>query len=133
MLELICDPPARAKTADPFLQSIRYADGDTLIGQARWHTTCDPSEGVAEILYLTVAPPYRRKGNGRRLMEAVTSQASEYFKCRKSRLRRLWVPVNQKSQVLARSFLMQFGFNHVGTIKELLRDEDLLMYMRTFD
>jgi GNAT superfamily N-acetyltransferase len=133
MLELICDPPARAKTADPFLQSIRYADGETLVGQARWHTTCDVSEGVAEILYLTVSPSYRRRGNGRRLMEAVTAQATEYFKCRKSRLRRLWIPVNQKSQVIARSFLMQFGFNHVGTVQELLKDEDLLIYMRTFD
>ena len=33
----------------------------------------------------------------------------------------------------SRSFLMQFGLHHVGTIQELLKDEDLLMYMRTLD
>jgi GNAT superfamily N-acetyltransferase len=133
MLELICDPPARSKSPDPFLQSIRLTDGETLIGQARWQTSFDPSQGVAQILDLTVMPAFRRKGNGRRLMEAITTQATEYFKWRKLRLRRLWLPVNQKSQVIARSFLMQFGFHHVGTVSELLKDEDLLMYMRTFD
>jgi GNAT superfamily N-acetyltransferase len=133
MLELICDPPARSKAPEPFLQSIRLADGDQLIGQARWQASFDSSQGVAQILDLTVSPAYRRKGNGRRLMEAITAQATEHFKCRKSRLRRLWIPIHQKSQVIARSFLMQFGFHHVGTVQELLKDEDLLIYMRTFD
>jgi hypothetical protein len=41
--------------------------------------------------------------------------------------------VEQKRQVNGRSFLMQFGFNHVGTISQLLKREDLLIYMRTFD
>jgi hypothetical protein len=41
--------------------------------------------------------------------------------------------IEQKGQVIARSFLMQFGFNHVGTIAEVLKGEDLLIYLRTFN
>ena len=133
MLELTCDPPARTKPVGPFLQSIRLADGEEVVGHARWQASFDPSHGAVQILDLTVSPTRRRQGNGRRLMDAITAQANEYFRCRKSRLRRVWIPVDQKAQVVARSFLMKFGFHHVGTIQELLRDEDLLMYMRTFD
>lgn len=139
MLKLICDPPCPpapavpSKTAEPFFQSIRLVDGRELLGQARWQCAADPSQGVVQLLALSVSPPYRRQGHGRRLMDAVVGQGMEYFQVRKLRLRRVWVAIEQKRQIIARSFLMQFGFNHVGTVSELLKDEDLLIYMRTFD
>jgi len=136
MLELICDPPlpvVRPKTTESFLQTICLVDGDQLIGQARWLAGVEPGHGVVQILELTVSSARRRQGFGRRLMEAVEKQAVGYFRLRKIKLRRLWIAIEQKHQVVGRSFLMQFGFNHVGTISELLKDEDLLVYMRTFD
>jgi ribosomal protein S18 acetylase RimI-like enzyme len=136
MPDLVIDLPAprkRAKSADSFVQTIDLMDGPTRIGRARWQCVSDLSQGVVQILELTVAPKFRRRGHAHRLMEAVTTQAGDYFKAGGARLRRLWIAVEQKEQVIARSFLMQFGFHHVGTVSELLKDQDLLIYMRTFD
>jgi ribosomal protein S18 acetylase RimI-like enzyme len=133
MLELICDPPARTKTTENFIQSVRLMDGKELIAHARWQCAVDPAHGVAQLLELTVVASRQRQGHGRRVMDAVTAQASEYFRSRKSQLRRIWLAVEQKRQVIGRAFLMQFGFNHVGTVSELLKDEDLLVYMRAFN
>jgi ribosomal protein S18 acetylase RimI-like enzyme len=133
MLEIICDPPARSKGVESFLQSVRMVDGDDLIAQARWQASSDPTHGVAQLLELWVSPGRRRQGFGRKLMDAVSAQATEHFRSRKSQLRRVWMAVEQKQQVIGRSFLMQFGFNHVGTVSELLKDQDLLIYMRTFN
>ena len=134
MPNLTYDPPVRAATGDTFLQSIRYTGpADELIAHARWLAAADPSHGVIQILDFTVTPPHRRKGHGHFLMESLTTQARDYFAQRKLRLRRAWMAIEQKHQVIARSFLMQFAFNHVGTVQELLKREDLLIYMRTFD
>ena len=133
MPDLEVDPPARSKSPDPFLQTIRLSADDQPIGQARWLCAADPAEGVVQLLDLTVHPDHRRQDHGHRLMEAVVAQATTYFTHRKSRLRRIWIAIDQKRQVIGRSFLMQFGFNHVGTVPRLLKDEDVLIYMRTFD
>lgn len=134
MPKLTYDPPVRTgANAQTFLQTIRLTAGEELVAQARWLVNTDPLHGVAQIIEFTVSPNHRRKGHGHFLMEALTSQATEYFALRKSRLRRVWLSLEQKRQVIARSFLMQFGFNHVGTVSELLKREDLLIYMRTFD
>ena len=41
--------------------------------------------------------------------------------------------VRQKQQVIARAFLISQGFVHTATIKELLLDEDALVYVKTFN
>ena len=134
MPDLLIDPPLpRTKSPDPFLQTLKLTIGKDPIAQARWLCSTDPAQGVVQLLELTVHPDHRRQGHAHRLMEALTQQAQTYFKNQKSRLRRIWTPIEQKHQVIARSFLMQFGFNHVGTVSELLKDEDLLIYMRTFN
>jgi GNAT superfamily N-acetyltransferase len=133
MLRPHCDPPVSAKSADPFLQTIRLTSGDQVIGRARWISAAEPADGVVQILELTVADAHRRKGHGRQLMEALTEQCLEHFKLRNLKLRRIWLSLDQKRQVIARAFLMKFTFNHVGTVKELLKDQDMLIYMRAFD
>ena len=134
MPDLLIDPPlSKSKSPDPFLQTLKLTIGNQPIAQARWLCSTDPAQGVVQLLELTVHPDHRRQGHAHRLMEALTQQAQTYFKNQKSRLRRIWTPIEQKYQVIARSFLMQFGFNHVGTVSELLKDEDLLIYMRTFN
>ena len=133
MFDLILDPPVTGKTPEPFLQSIRLMEGDKVIGEARWISGAEGSEGIVQILELSVIPEQRRKGNARRLMDVLTSQALDHFKSRKNKLRRMWLVLAQKRHVIARSFLMKYTFHHVGTIGKLLRDEDMLVYMRTFD
>ena len=133
MLRMVCEPAARSKSDGSFIQSVRLMDGEQVLAQARWQVSGEAAQGVAQLLELTVIESRRRQGHGRRVMDAVAGQAQEYFRSRKLPLRRLWVAIEQKRQVIGRSFLMQFGFNHVGTVGEMLKDEDLLVYMRTFN
>lgn len=134
-MELTYDPPLPPTLSgdDTFVQTIRLHDGPTLIGQARWHCATPPAQGVVQILELSVAEPHRRQNHAHTLMDAVTKQAKSYFKQHGRKLRRLWLTLEQERQVLGRSFLMKFGFHHVGTVHEMLKDEDMLVYMRTFD
>jgi GNAT superfamily N-acetyltransferase len=133
MPDAIYDPPVSATTTDPFLQTIQLNAGDQIIARARWISGAEPAEGVVQVLELTVAPAHRRQGHGKRLMNLLTDQCRQHFKLRTAKLRRQWIAVDQKRHVIARSFLMGFTFNHVATVKELLKDQDLLTYMRTFD
>lgn len=126
-------PPVTVKSIDPFIQSIELVEGEQVIGQARWISTDQPAQGVVQILELTIKEALRRHGHAKRLMEALTNQARDHFKLRRAALKRIWLTIDQKRQVNARSFLMKFGFHHVGTIKELLKDEDVLIYMRTMN
>src|SRR5438045_3539203 len=106
MPDLVIDPPAPRKVAkggDSFVQTIDLMDGATRIGRARWQCVSDLSQGVVQILELTVASRFRRQGHAHRLMEAVTAQAGDYFKTGGARLRRLWIAIEQKEQVIARS------------------------------
>jgi GNAT superfamily N-acetyltransferase len=122
MLRVTCEPPVRSKSAESFVQTVRLLDGEELVAYARWQCTGDLSHGVAQLLELTVSESRRRQGHGRRVMDAVSAQAQEYFRSRKLAMRRLWVAIEQKRQVIGRSFLMQFGFNHEGTMGEMLKD-----------
>jgi len=124
---------SREKSGIGFLQLIELVEGEEVVGHARWMCWGEIGQGVAQILELVVTPAQGRKGHGRILMNAVTEQAREYFKLRKVALRRIWIAIAQEGQVIGRSFLMKFGFHHVGTVHELLADEDLLVYMRTFN
>lgn len=138
MPELVITPAVGAtKPKDiepgPFCQTIRLMEGTKVIGEARWVTSTNADEGVAQVIYLWILPEYGRKGHGRRLMDTVASEARKFYASRGAKPRRLWLAVEQKQQVNARGFLMKFTFHHVGTVKELFKDEDLLIYMRTFD
>jgi GNAT superfamily N-acetyltransferase len=133
MPAFLYEPPIHSHSTPSFLQTIRAEDGDTLIGTARWHVTGADVEGAVQILDLSIEPPHRRKGQGRLLLDALTQQAKAYFRLRRSNLRRLWIVVEQKRQVIGRAFLMANGFHHVITLPHLLRDEDALTYVRSFD
>lgn len=135
MPSLLCDPPLppTAAGSGPFVQSLRLMEGKIVIAAARWHSGTTTSQGVVQIIDLAVAPEHQRKGHGARILKECYRQATDFYKARKAKLRRAWIAVEQKRHVIARAFLTQQGFHHVGTVQELLRDEDLLIYSRTFD
>lgn len=119
--------------SSPFVQTITLADGNTIIGLARWHTSSSTAEGVVQLLDLYVEPPHQRKGHGGKLFKEVIAQSSSYFKLHRSKLRRIWAAVEQKQHVNARAFLTAQGFHHIITMKDLYRDQDQLLYTRSFD
>lgn len=134
MTKLTAHPPLPPTPgAGSFVQAITLADGSTSIGMARWHTSSGAAEGVAQLLDLRIEPAHQRKGHGGRLLKEVIAQAGEHFQLHRTRLRRIWAAVEQKQHINARAFLTAHGFHHIATMKNLYRDQDQLLYTRSFD
>ena len=133
MLQFHCDPACDQKPDGLFAQTITLTVDKTTIARARWQSSEDPADGVVQILDFQVSPDHRRRGIGQRLMDELIQQAGRQIKTQGGQIRRIWVAIEQKRQVIARSFLMRYTFHHVGTVKELLRDQDVLIYARSFN
>jgi GNAT superfamily N-acetyltransferase len=133
-MKLTHDPPlpARAVEGASFLQRVALLDGRRLVGAAAWYLPAG-DDGAAQLVDLVVEPELRRKGHGGTLLDDAIAQARALCKLRRIPLRRLWVAVEHVRQVNARSFLTKHGFHHTSTIPDLLRKQDLLVYVRSFD
>jgi GNAT superfamily N-acetyltransferase len=126
-------PPIPAvKSAGVFVQTIQLKQGDRTLGHAIW-TCADPEQGVLQLIELWIDPAVRRSGHGRRLFRAVIEQAREYHKMHRQPLRRVWIGMGHKSQVVGRSFLTGEGFHHISSTGGLLKDEDQLIYVKSLD
>jgi ribosomal protein S18 acetylase RimI-like enzyme len=90
-------------------------------------------EEIAQILDLGVIESHRRCGFGGQLFREMWSQIARYFQLSHVKPRRVWVAVEQKSQVIARAFLTRHGFHHVATIENLLIKQDAMIYLKSFD
>jgi ribosomal protein S18 acetylase RimI-like enzyme len=129
------DPPPPPRTVDAqtsFTQRVELLDGKRFVGGALWHLPAG-NEGVVQLVELVVHPDLRRHGHAGALLNEVIAQAKALCRARRQPLRRVWVGVEHKTQVIARSFLTKHGFHHTATIADLLRDQDLLVYVRSFD
>ena len=124
-------PPA--KPVATLLQRIELRDAQgQLIGAAAWHLNC-VDEGVVQLVELTIDPKLRRQGHAGALLNETIAQARSVCRMKRVPLRRVWVALEQKTQVLARAFLTKHGFHHTSSVTDLLRDQDLLVYVRSFD
>jgi GNAT superfamily N-acetyltransferase len=134
LTDLTFHPPLPAKIASEssFLQEIRLTDAGETIGRAIWHAP-EGRDGVAQLIELRIEPAVRRRNLGTQLMQAVYQQITAWHKLRRVPLRRLWVSIEQKAQVNARAFLTRHGFHHVSTTENLFKDQDALIYARSFD
>ena len=133
MLSFHCTPAVPAgKTAGAFIQTIQLRDGERVLGRAIW-SAADPSQGVVQIVELWVEPKVRRGGHGRRLFRELIEQARAFHKPSKQIVRRLWIAVGHKSQVIGRAFLTGEGFHHISTTGGVYQDEDQLIYVKSLD
>jgi ribosomal protein S18 acetylase RimI-like enzyme len=123
-------PPLPRKAQSPFVQTIILHDGEKAIGKAIW---ISENDGVVQLLHLSVDPKLGRRGHGGQLLDDVVRQATAYQRLLGIPLRRMWMMVEQKKQVVGRAFLTGHGFHHVGTMNGLHRRQDALMYMRSFN
>jgi ribosomal protein S18 acetylase RimI-like enzyme len=133
------DPPlpdSATETPRPnslgFTQTICLSTGPDPIGQLTW-TTNDPGDGVAQITMLDISPPHRRRGHGRRLLDAALDQIRRFHQSRGHKLRRVWAIVRQKDHVIGRAFLTGRGFHHVSGIPNLFSGQDTLVYVKGMD
>ncbi len=121
----------KAETVEP--RGVELAMGRRILGRALWCQTGPAAEGVAQVLAFSVDPKLRRQGMGGLLLKRVVGEAKSHFARRRKKLRRMWLAVAQKQEIGGRAFLSATGFHHVGTLRDVMRGEDLLLYVRTFD
>lgn len=115
-----------------FVQTIRLSDEGKPVGTAMW-VVPHVDSGVLQVLLLEIHEDDRRHGHAKRLLAEVIKQATLLCKSRKKKLRKAWMLLRQKNQVVGRSFLTGQSFHHVTTLSNLLKDEDGLVYIRAFD
>lgn len=133
MLRFTYSPPVDLPpTEGGFVQCVELRDDRSLVGRALWHLPCH-ADGVVQIIELSVDPAQQRQGHGGRLLNEVLHQARRLASSRGTVVRRVWLMVEQKSQLRARAFLTRHGFHHTSTASNLLRDQDLLLYSKSFD
>ena len=105
------------------------ADGRA-IGTATYAVT-DAGEGLIQLLSMDIDPPVQRRGHGRQLLQAVYGDARG--RLAPVPLRRAWIGTGNKIHVIARAFLTGEGYHHVGSNGGIYRDQDLLIYVKSFD
>src|SRR5688572_6771830 len=110
--------------------SLRLTFAGQSIGAASWTLTGLAENGVVQVLHIAVDEPHRRQGHGGRMLKELIAQAQRALIAKGSKLRRVWAAVEQKTQINARAFLTQQGFHHVTTIENLLKRQDLLIYVK---
>jgi GNAT superfamily N-acetyltransferase len=116
----------------PYIQRIELLLDEQTVARLTWHCL-DSAEGAMQILDWHVDPAMRRRGYGVLLFNAAIDQADRLCRQRGLRLRRVWVAARQKTQIVGRSLLTRLGFHHVGVAPNVAADEDLMMYVKTFD
>ncbi len=110
--------------------TVRLLDDDRPLGRATWVVT-DAGEGLIQILEMTINPAEQRRGHGKRLLQGLYTQARVELGAQP--LRRVWIATGNKIHVVARAFLTGEGYHHVGSNSGIYRDQDLLIYVKSFD
>ena len=109
--------------------AVRLLDGERLIGRATFVVT-DAAEGLVQLLSIEIDPGEQRRGHGKQLLRGVYDAARGELG---RPPRRVWVSTGNKVHVVARAFLTGEGYHHVGSNGGIYRDQDLLIYVKSFD
>ncbi len=129
---VVTPPLPTAPNGRVFVQSLTLGELQKPTATATWSTTGHP-DGVAQIIDLWVTPLERRRGIGTQMLRATVGQIIAYFKVHKRPTRRLWMTIEQKDQIVSRAFLTKHGFHHTGSLSELYKKQELLLYTKALD
>jgi N-acetylglutamate synthase-like GNAT family acetyltransferase len=124
-------PAVEKRPLGPLSQTIKLKLDDQVIGTAHWFTT--GTDGHVQLLHLDIDPKHRRQKRGTKLYQEVVAQARQFFQSHQQPVRRVTVQIEQKSQVIGRAWLTTLGFHHVGTTRNVLNEQDLLIYLLGLD
>jgi ribosomal protein S18 acetylase RimI-like enzyme len=113
-------------------QTIITGDAKAPTGQLSWHVA-DPAEGVMQVLSIWVRPEHQRQGVGSELLTRAIALAKQQLAAQGSKLRKVIVLLGHERDIIARAFLTRHGFHHVHTMKGLLKDQDWLGYVKSYD
>lgn len=133
MARLSVDPPIRnASTKTAFVQIITATEGGKVVGKAIWASS--PTQaGTIQIIAMEVDQTVLRQRIGSQLMTRLFEESAKRSKSLGIPLRRIWLLIEQKTQIAARGFLTGHGFHHVKTVDALLKDEAGMIYVKSFD
>lgn len=133
MPQLSVDLPVKSATPSAtFIQTLTASDKARPIGRAVWASSAT-QPGTVQIVFIEVSPAHARQGIGSQLMVRIIEEAQKRARHLGIPLRRVWVVVEQKTQIVARGFLTRHGFHHVKTIDALHKDEAAMVYVKSFD
>ncbi len=90
--------------------------------------TLGMADGVIQIIDIQIDPSLRRIGHGSTLFVEGLRQASLLLA--PALPRRVVVLLGQKSQLLARAFILRHGFHHIKTLPSLGANEDVMVYVK---
>ena len=112
--------------------TVRLVDdaGGPPLGTAAWLVT-DAAEGLIQIVSIAIVPEHQRRGHGKHLLRGLYDAARAQLAGLP--LRRAWIGTGNKAHVIARAFLTGEGYHHVGSNAGIYRDQDLLIYVKSFD
>ena len=111
-------------------RTVLLIDEAVRLGTATYDVT-DAAEGLIQLLSIEIDADHRRRGLGRRLLHGLYDIARSDLGGQP--LRRVWVATGNKAHVIARAFLTGEGYHHVGSNSGVCRDQDLLLYVKSFD
>ncbi len=103
-----------------------------IIGLVTWLAHGLAKHGLAELDRICLLPESRGKGAGKRLVEAMIKDASEWYKAKGSRLRKLYLLTHADNKK-AQSFYEKIGFKHETILKKhYYDDKDEIVYSMFF-
>jgi ribosomal protein S18 acetylase RimI-like enzyme len=114
-----------------FLQTVLVNDKGKPVGRGIWSSS-STQPGTIQILCIEVPPANARQGIGSAIMDRIIQEAHRRAKLMEVPLRRVWIVVEQKTQIAGRGFLTRHGFHHVKTLDSLLKGEAAMVYVRSF-
>jgi GNAT superfamily N-acetyltransferase len=121
-----------APTSAGFVQQITLNESRLPVGRITWFMPAN-DDGVMQVLEMQIDPAHRRRGHASRLLGEAVAQARLLCKHRGIQLRRTWIAIEQKSQVVARAFLTKQGYHHTSSATNLLKNQDLLLYQKAWE
>ncbi len=122
-------PTVTGSATLPSARTLTLRQNKATLATLTYHLTPHPF-AVLLLLHIEVHPNRRREKIATRLFELALHDAAGLLGVH--RLRRVHVGVAHKSHIPLRALLTHLGFHHTGTTTGLLKDEDLLTYIKAY-
>lgn len=103
-----------------------------IIGIVTWLMHGLPKHQLAELDRIAVLPKYRGKGFAKKLFDAMVTDARQFYKKQKSKLRKLYLSTHADNE-RAQKFYEKLGFRHETTLKQhYYKNKDEYVYSMFF-
>lgn len=121
-------PPSSALTTAPLIQKVELLnDAGQAIAHATWFST--GADGQIQLLHLEVMPAERRRGVGTKLFLLLRKEADLFFRSRGQRLRRVFLYAAHRDDIVFRGWLTKQGFHPTNTMTNVLKKQDVMIYL----